>query len=280
MRRFTFVVLILGLVLGGLWLWNHNSDVHDMISQYVENGEIVTLEARYSPEQIMEAHYDELIADDDHSFQSPAVKFHPYLLMEVKYTQPDQKTREGVILWSLVDGEMVLNTETWEKTHGFEDAIDADATRTDFKVLNALAKNKNSMTFDQLQRELHVESDVLQPWLNSVLNKQLVIQKGNQYQLHFQDPKILVSPQTKITQWLVTKPYNHAQQINKKYNGKHIRNIARAAFGEDFTIRNMNEVFLPVISIEVLNPDGSILTTYWNALNGQRIPMKYLAQLP
>ena len=200
--------------------------------------------------------------------------------MEVKYIQPDKKTREGVVLWSMVDGEMVLNTDTWEKTHGFEDAINADASRTDYKLMNVLAKNKGSVSIDELQKELNVEPDTLEPWVESAVEKHLVILKGNQLHLHFQNPKILVTPQTKINQWLVTKPYNHAQRIAKQYSQSQIEKNARAAFGTDFTIRNSQEVFLPVYSIEVLNPDGSVMTSYWNALNGQRIVPKYFAQSP
>ena len=47
---------------------------------------------------------------------------------EVKYTTSDDKTHESIMLWDLTDGEMVINTKNWEKTHGFGDCITADAT--------------------------------------------------------------------------------------------------------------------------------------------------------
>lgn len=275
--RLTFSILCVAAITGGSWyLWETNPNLRDLAAQYIENGEVLTLEARYTPEQIMNAHRTELISDDAYTFQEPELKFHPYLLMEVKYMQPDKKTKEGVILWSMVDGEMVLDTQTWDKTHGFEDAILANASKDDFKVLNALAKFKGRMTMEQLQKELHVEPETLMPWVDSTRQKHLVIQKGAELQLHFQNPKILVTPQTKINQWLVTKPYIHAQRIAKKYTPNQIQANARAAFGQDFMIRSVTEVFLPVYSIEVLNPDGSVLTSFWNALNGQRITPKYL----
>ena len=65
----------------------------------------------------------ELLKDTDHVFLEPTLKFVPYLLMDVKYIRTQDKTGEGVILWGLVDGEMVINTGTWEKTHGFTDCI-------------------------------------------------------------------------------------------------------------------------------------------------------------
>ena len=276
MRLIFSVLCSLAIAGGGWYLWETNHNLRDLISQYIENGEILTLEARYTSDQIMDAHRAELITDESYVYQEPELKFHPYLLMEVKYIQPDKKTKEGVVLWSMVDGEMVLDTQTWDKTHGFEDAILANATRQDFKILNNLAKFKGRMTVDQLQKELHVELETLTPWIDNTKQKHLVVQKGGELQLHFQNPKILVTPQTKINQWLVTKPYIHAQRIAKKYSPNQIQGTAKAAFGEDFMVRSVTEVFLPVYSIEVLNPDGSILTSFWNALNGQRITPKYL----
>jgi|688.fasta_scaffold24933_7 hypothetical protein len=275
MRSLMTLLCVIGLVIGSWYLWNYNADFRNLVAEYVDNGEFLTLEARYTPQQIMEAHKKELLIDNQHTFEEPELKFHPYLLMEVKYISQDKKTREGVILWSLVDGEMVINTETWEKSHGFEDAIQANASSNEFKILNALAKNNGSMTRDQLQKELHLDAEVYGLWIENARQKHLITLKGDLLQLHFQDPKILVTPHTKINQWLVTKPYNHAQRVRAKYDRAQIEKISLAAFGSDFSIRNSIEVFLPVYSIEVLNPDGSVLTSFWNALNGQRIQPKY-----
>lgn len=275
MRRTIFFVLAICAFAGGWWLYYNHDQALGVVQQYVENGEFVTLEARYTPEQIMESHRKDLLISNQHTFRNSDLKFHPYLMMEVKYTQSDKKTREGVLFWSLVDGEMVLNTDTWEKTHGFEDAINSNASRNDFKLINALAKNKTGVSFDQLQKDLHIEKETLQAWINSASSKHLVVQKGNIIQLHLQDPKILVQPETKTNDWLVTKPYDHAQRIPRRYSQNQIQKITKAAFGDDFKIRSLQEVFLPVYSVEVLNPDGSVRTSYWNALNGQKIQPKY-----
>jgi hypothetical protein len=278
MRRIIFIITAASALGVGWWLYNNHEHALGIVQQYVENGEFVTLEARYSPEQIMEAHRGELLVSAQHTFGDYGLKFHPYLMMEVKYAQPDKKPREGVLFWSLVDGEMVLNADTWEKTHGFEDAITANASRTDFKLMNALAKNKGTASFDQLQKELRVEKETLQSWIHSAIGKHLIIQTGNGLQLHFQDPKILVQPETTVSQWLVAKPYDNAQRIGRKYSNTQIRKVTTSAFGDDFKIRTMTEVFLPVYSIEVHNPDGSVRTSYWNALNGQKIQPKYLTR--
>lgn len=277
MKKILFYVLIAGALIAGLWLYNNHEQAIGVVQQYVENGELVTLEAKFTPEQIMENHRKELLITPQHSFRNSGVKFQPYLMMEVKYTQSDKKSREGVLFWSLVDGEMVLNADTWEKTHGFEDAINADASRTDFKLMNAIAKSKGIANIDQLQKEFHVEKDVLQSWINSAVAKHLIIQKGNELQLHFQDPKILVLPETKISNSLVTKSYDYALKSSRKYSNNQIQRLTKSAFGDDFKIRSVTEVYLPIYTIEVINPDGSVRTSEWNARNGQMIKPKYLA---
>lgn len=276
--RTLIICTLLVLAGGGWWFWTTNTPFRNFIAEYVDNGEFLTLEARYTPQQIMDKHSKELLPTTEHNFQEPSLRFYPYVLLEIKYTQPDRKSREGVILWSLVDGELVLNSDTWEQTHGFEDAIKVNTTSQEFKVINALAKNKGSLSRDQLQTELHLERDVFEPWIESARQKHLITVRGDIIQLHFQDPKLITTPQTKINQRLVSKPYNHAQKVIAKYSPGEIEKTAKAAFGADFTIRNATTVYLPVYSIEVANPDGSVLTSYWNALNGQRIQPRYLAE--
>ena len=119
------------LAAGGWWLWQspEMANWKDRILQYVDNRDIVTLEARYLPEQIIDAHRKELLGNDKKTLQNTTLKYYPYLLLDVKY--PDNsKTREGVLLWGLTDGEMVLNTDTWESTHGFRDCLECQATAT------------------------------------------------------------------------------------------------------------------------------------------------------
>lgn len=277
MKKIILVVLLLGLIGAGWWAWTNNSSLRNYVAEYVDNGEFLTLEARFTPQQIMTQHKAELLPTAQHTFDEPELKFHPYVLMEVKYLQPDRKSREGIILWSLVDGEMVVNSDTWEQTHGFEDTIRAKANSNEFKIINALAKSSNgTLNKDQLQKELHLEREVIEPWIDSAKQKHLVTVRGDIVQLHFQDPKLNVQPQTKISQWLVSKPYNHAQRVKAKYSQSDIETTAKSAFGQDFTIRNASIVFLPIYGIDVQNPDGSVLASYWNALNGQRIYPRYL----
>lgn len=276
-RRLPLIALLLLLAVGSWWAWQSPvlANWKDQIFQYVDNRDIVTLEVRYLPEQILETHRQELLGNK-RNLQNTALKYYPYLLLDVKYTESN-RTREGVLLWGLNDGEMVLNTETWDVTHGFKDCLECQATRSDFKILQALARHVGMMTIEELQKELHVERDILSAWIEGAKQKHLIVQKGNSLQPHFENPKLLVTPQTKIKQHLVSKPLGEGQKVSRTYSRSQIMSIAQAAFGNDFKVRNEQEVFLPVYNLEILNPDGSVQMSEWNALTGQRILPHYLS---
>lgn len=271
-----FIALAL-LAAGGWWIWHTPAlaNWRDQILQYVDNRDIVTLEARLSPEQVIDSHRSELLGNEKRTIHNTVLKYYPYLLLDVKYPE-NSKTREGVLLWGLNDGEMVLNTETWETTHGYRDCLECQANRSDFKIMQVLARRQGIVNIDDLQKELQVERDVLNTWVEGAKKKHLIVQKGNALQLHFENPKLLVTPQTKIKQSLVSKPLGDGQKSPRTYTHGQILRMTQAAFGNDFKIRSETEIFLPVYRIEVLNPDGSIQVSEWNALTGHRMNPRYL----
>jgi len=275
MRSILSLVFVSVLGLGSFWSWNYFPAFRSKVDDYLSSSTFQTLEVRYSAESIMEAHRKELLKDGDHVFLEPTLKFIPYLLMDVKYIRSSDKTGEGVILWGLVDGEMVINTSTWEKTNGFTDCIASNATRQEFKIINALASRGGVWDRDGLSKFLNIENNILDTWVDSCRKKSLIVQNGNTFRLHLQNPKLQVIPETKLDNWLVTKPTKHAMRVKKRYRTAQIETIARAAFGHDFAIRKTAEIFLPVYNIVVQNPDGSQMTTYWNALNGKRFVPPY-----
>ncbi len=275
MRPILLLALLATLGTGAFVSWNKMPGFRAKAEELLSGSTFQTLEVRYSPENIMEAHRKELLKDNDHVFLEPSLKFIPYLLMDVKYIRSQEKTGEGVILWGLVDGEMVINTSTWEKTHGFTDCITSNATRQEFKIINALASRGGSWDREGLSKFLNLENNILDTWVDSCRKKSLIVQTGNTYRLHLQNPRLQVIPETKLEHWLVTKPTKHAQRIKRRYRPAQIEVTARAAFGNDFAIRKTTEIFLPVYSIVVQNPDGSQMTTYWNALNGKRFVPPY-----
>lgn len=255
----------------GYWQWQKgNFDPKKLIDQVLQQDGFPTLELRYNANQIMEANRRDLIKDVRHKYLEPELMFYPYLFMEVKFTLRE-KTKEGILLWDMVDGEMVIDTKDWQKTHGFGDCIKAVADKNEFRLLKILARKGGFSDRESLLTQLAVENDTLEMWLDSCRKKRLVVLNGNRYRLHIEKPILEALPETRIEERLVTKSLKNALRAQKRFSTAQIERMCRAAFGADFVIRKNNIIFLPVHSIVVQNPDGSIHTTHWNALNGRRL---------
>ncbi len=264
--------LFLALAGGGYYYYTlHKETVEEFISQYIDSKSFATLEIRYSANSIMEDNKDTLLKDEFHKYLTPELHFYPYMLMEVKYSKNNSSTSEGVILWDLEDGEFVTSTATWQKTHGFEDCITSKVDHNDFKIINALAFGGGHLSRKELSDKIRIENEVLDRWLESCRRKKIVVQSGNGFRLHLEKPKIAIRPETILDHHLVTQTIKNVKQRPRRYSTRQVEKVAYLAFGSDFTIRKSTEIYLPVYKIDVQNPDGSLLTTYWNALTGLQI---------
>lgn len=265
------ILASLALFFFAFWVLDYEIPFLTDATSYINNSEIATLEARYAPEYIFDTNRKDILGGkENRELLETKTIYYPYLLLNVKYLDK-QRTKEGKILWSLVDGEMVLDAETWEKTRGFHDLLQSGATKSDCRLLNALAENRGSMPKEKLEKTLHFEHETLETMIESCRKKQLITISGNEIKLHFENPYFFVMPNTRINEWLVTKPLERAEKANRKFSKNQIEKMSRSAFGSDFSIKETKEVYLPVYRMQVKNPDGSILTTFWNALNGKRI---------
>jgi len=277
MRIIFSLVCLAALGYGFWWTSIYHPELKGKVEEILDVGHFHTLEVRYTANQIMEAHRRELLKDNRHRYLEPVLEFYPYLMMEVKYSLNDERTHESVALWDMTYGEMVVNTKNWEKTHGFGDCITADTTAQEFKILNVLAKRGGAIDRNGLLKSLNVEHEILDGWIDSCRRKKLIVLSGNNYRLHLQNPRLHSVPETRIDEWLVTKPYKSAIRLSRRFSTSQIERTARAAFGQNFAIRKTTDVYLPVHSIVVQNPDGSVHTSHWNALNGKRLFHSHLA---
>lgn len=278
MKLLSTLVTVAGLVYGGYWVNINHPDWKAQVLEFINSGSFHTLEARFTAQQIMDMNNRTLLKDERHKFLPAATKFSPYVLMEVKYSNAMHETTESLILWDLLDGEMVINTNQWEKTHGYADCINANVEKNEFRVINALAERGGILDRENLLRALHVENDVLGHWLDGCRRKKLVVQSGSQYRLHLQRPKLITTPETMIDDHIVTKFYKSTERLKKRFTHSQIKRIAESSFGTDFAIRNTLDVYLPIYCITVENPDGSVHTSYWNALNGRPLPFTSLLE--
>ncbi len=288
MRTIISLLLLVAIVCGGWALVQKNEKLKDLIpkklslsflkgiiptggSSIIESMEdFSSLEARYKPQQIIEKNFNNLANDKERNILSPTTIYYPYVLLEVKYAKDTSATGEGQMLWGLEDGEMVINASTWETTHGFEDCINAHTSADDFKVINILAKHSGRMDRENLLNALHVESKYLDGWIENLQKKKLVVLNGNHYRLHFENAKLNVVPETMLKDPIVAQRVQGASRISPHYSITEVELLTKAAFGQDFFIRRKKEVYLPVYKIGVKNPDGSTLTSYWNAYTGTR----------
>ena len=280
-KRFPYAYVTLFIIaLAGFW-WIKQEDIgrnwKDQIIHYIDNQDLATLESRFTVDQIVQQNRQVLLGsdlNDSHSpkrtIQTSTVVYYPYLLLNVKYATP-QGSKEGMLLWGMNEGEVVLNTETWAKTHGFRDCLDCKANRQDLKILQALAKYPQGLTLEEIQKELGVEREELATWIESSKQKHLITQKGNSYQLHFENPRLLVLPQTQMNHPIVLKAQGTSIKAARRFSRNEIINLARNTFGNDFTIRSEEEIYLPVYRLTILNPDESIQVSEWNALTGKKV---------
>ena len=270
--RWLMTMLTLGaLGYGGWQISQTHPELVKNVEQFIPSQAIHTLEIRYTAEQIMSTQQKNLLKSHQHKYLESQLRFYPYSLMEVKYCPSPKKTQESVILWDLCDGEMVLETRGWEKTHGFGDCIRAQTDRQEFKVINFLSKKGGIADREDLILGLRLDSHMLDPLIESLRRKQLLVFSGNKYRLHLQKPNLNTLPETKINERLVTKSWKKAQKVSKRFSLGQVERLAQYAFGEDFAIKHTSDVYLPVHCIVVQNPDGSLHTSLWNALNGKRI---------
>jgi len=256
---------------GGYLAWQHRDNLPSALDFGLAEDSITTFELAYSPEQIMQKHKSELLRTSEHSFGKAYVQFVPLLLMNVKYTQDNKTTQEAECLWNLQTGEMILDTSSFETTHGFEDCINSKASQDDFRILHAILRKGGSITKEQLAQELGLDSDELSSRLEVLRKKHLIVQKLETITLHFQNPRLLVVPRTKISQSFVQKVVASGSQASARYSKDEIQKVAKAAFGQDFAIRSAQEVYVPIVGLEVCNPDGSTLKVFYNGITSKKL---------
>lgn len=272
MIRLIFTLIFLGSIGYGLW-WTGESypELKDKALQALPTSSFTALEPRFTANQIMESEKPSLLSGSRQQFGDYSVAFQPFLLMEVKFTRPNDTTGEGIILWDLLDGEMILDVQTWEKSHGFADCINMHADAYELKILSTIAHHGNRADRQTLLQAMNMEGSMLDNWIDRCLKKKLIVGHHGVYRIHLESPKMAFTPLTRCNIPLITKSSKHPEKIKKTFSSSQVTRIAEAAFGNDFAIRQIHEVFLPIYCLTVQNSDGSFQTTHWNSLNGQKL---------
>ena len=272
------LLLLLFVALAGYGLWytlENMDDVRTLLPQAKEST-ILTFEVSTTADELVKAREKILLKTPNHSIAKVELKYLPFLLMNVKFVRADKKTEEAKLIWSLEDGEMVLDTHGFDTTHGFEDCINAKAVDDDFRILHYLHRHGGQSSKETLFQELGMDADTVYERLEALRKKHLIATRGDLIRIHLESPLIHVVPATKIYHHFVTKPCKSESQISPHYSKDQIHKVTKAAFGQDFAIRSEHLLFVPIYQVNVQNPDGSTLKTYWNGVTGKRLELKRL----
>ncbi len=260
--RLISTLLTLGALGYGLWWVNEkHPELKDHALELLNTRTFSAFESRYTSKQILEK---------SNASGEAQLQFYPYLLMDVKFTNPADQTEEGTILWDLVEGEMVLDTKNWKKTHGFADCIHAKADKHEYMILSAISSIGGKADKQALSRSLNTEPTLVATWIEKCKRKKLIVQQGQNYRIHLQNPLVQVKASTFVTTPLITKAQKHREKIQRRFSPAEVKRAAEAAFGADFAIRSAHEVCLPVYSITSQNAEGVFQTTLWNGISGQK----------
>ncbi|MCI0382761.1 MAG: hypothetical protein L0207_06940 [Chlamydiae bacterium] len=266
------LLTVFGLICGGYglfwWLGNEKPQFVSQVLERIELHQLSTLEARFSPAQIVDSNKRELLSDRGAKYLESKIKFYPYLLLEIKYPLENNKTKEGAILWDLIDGEMVLDVKTWKKTHGFGDCIKENINSNEWKVIKSL--QRGSLDKDKLQKELKTAVPILETWIRDCKRKNIVVEFNDRFRLHLDSPRFASTPETKMEQRMVTTQVKVTNQIAKSFSSSQIERIIKVIFGENCAIRRRHEIYLPIHCISIQRTDGSIESSHWNGMTGKR----------
>ena len=272
MFRLLSTLITVGTLGYGAW-WLHDTQPHlkDVLLKNLPTSSAMAFEARFTPKQIAQKEKLSLPKDTGLGNFAPLVQLYPYLLMNVKFINNKKETEEGVLLWDLLCGEMVLSTRFWETTHGFADCMNAKASAYEYTLIKTILEQNGKADQQTLINCLPIDPQLARTWIKRCCQKKLIIQQNASYRVHLQNPTFHRLPATEITTPLITKPQKCQKKLSRRYCPAQIKKASQAAFGPDFAIRNAQEVFLPVYEIKTVQSDGLLTTTFWNALSGKRL---------
>lgn len=270
MNRLKIFALLIVLLMGGFFLYQRESHLFfERFQLYYENGNLTTLKPRFTTEQILNNARPELIQENTAKIKAPVTKMLPLLLLEVKYKGEDDRPKEGYWIWNSFQGELILNLNPLEMTHGFRDAINSRASLDEFRLIKALAV-KGSLNKDLLKRQLGLNQN-FESLLQTAQKKQLILVQGQNVKLHLQSPKI-ETPSSIALPSFVLLPYEHSQIISHPFSKSEVAFALESAFGPNLKIRSIKEIFMPILEIDVEKKDGSHVLYHFNSVTGETLP--------
>lgn len=199
----------------------------------------------------------------------------PHVLMRVRFSKEDTGkkslvSQEGEILWSLTNGEMVLNTGTWSCSKGFQECLLLHADQQDISVMQALATLGGSATRDALLHVLSMKNVRAEKAIKECHKKRLVFASGSLISTHFQHLQPVKGCVTTLHALPVflRKP-SGAVCSPVHYSEDKIHRLVRMVFGKNFLILRSSTVYVPVYKVCLVSSDNSVRIEYINGVTGK-----------
>jgi len=268
-KRFLFFLFLLACGGGAFWIYHHEGQLQQIIMPSDRDVVIETFETAYQPEELI-AKNGRLLPTKQHSFGTVTLFFSPYLLVQGKYSPDGRSSQPASMLWDMTDGELVLDTNSFDHTQGFSDCLMSSANADDFRILHTLTK-RGPLSKEAITKELGSEDAVICDRIESLKKRHLVIVSGDIVRLHVETPLLKVEPITGITKPFVNRHSTHGVLISTVYSKSDIETLVKAAFGPDLAIRSSRVIYIPTYEIQINNPDGSHRKTYWNGISGKEM---------
>lgn len=272
MRIISTLITVATLAYGYMWFSKNYPTITDGTLSFVSGQELTGIRPIYTPEQVLDRHATNLTRHGGVISGDPDILYVPVLLLNVKYADTFYTTGEGVLLFDLLDGEMILNINTLEKTHGLADCLRAQASKHECKVISLMAKKGGQLGRESIKRGLRVDMDLVDEWVDNCRQKKLIVPSGNGYRLHMQNPRLPNSPVTYVDNPLTTFRSKRFSGRKPQFDTAHIPSLCTAFFGSDFGIKTQEIAYLPIYRINVEGLDKDITTLYFNSISGKPIP--------
>jgi hypothetical protein len=270
MKKFFVLLLFLVIFGGGYYAYLHRDEVAELLPTSNREETVDTFETAISPEELLSQHSKTLLPTKQHTFGSSTLHLAPHLLLQMKYSPDGRTTIATSMLWDMIDGELVLDTNSFDHTQGFADCITSKANADDFRILQLLTK-KGALSKEQLSQELGTDNEMVCDRVENLRKRHLVIVANDIVRVHVESPLLRVDPLTTITRPFVQRKVIHKDELQATYSKAEIEQLVKAAFGQDVAIRSSRLIFVPIYEIQVLNPDSSVRRTFWNAISGKEL---------
>ncbi|WP_366223536.1 hypothetical protein [Chlamydia buteonis] len=253
---------------------NYSVDVFEKSCRFVRKvsgfERLRVFERKFSPEQVLT-----FFPEHQEGNATVELTFVPHTLMHVRFSREDvvKKTmvsQEGAILWSLANGEMVLNTGTWNCSKGFRECLMLKAGKQDVNVMQALANLGGAASKESLTHALSMKNIRADKVIRACQKKKLIFSTGSQIGSHFQQLQPIKGCTTTIQSspvWL-RRPRG-SSIVSPQFSEDRISNLAEMIFGDNFLILDKVVVYVPVYKVSLVATDNSVRIEYINAVTGK-----------